>query len=316
MRQALMAMGLMVLLLSVKSDILRQSLRSNSVLIQVMPTVSQAGEEALGDLFQLHNLSEHPVSLKSNIFDDHVTGDGIINAKLVLATLAGDYEEASNTALSQPESCLRRPACRILAGKAGYLIGNDELAINNWRELLLWRLLIGNVAKTPFSEAEFNELDHYYGLLLEIYPNEPDAYFMLGSIRRSFGRWEDALPYFTQAVELGSKRPRYLCALGQALIVTKRDITQGLALCDKALELDSDDMWLYHMAASSLIAAGACDEAQELFHLAIARFPSHVEPQLWLEQLQEGLLGGCTPADIGQDKKSADECEGCSSNAE
>jgi len=284
------------------------TLRTNITQIETARIVSQQDQDALRRLYWNYDISKEYVADAMIPATEGFSSDGAITANVILAMLAGNYHDVTKIAASDFDGCLRRTVCRLLAGKANYILGLDEAAVPYWRETNLWRKLVGKVAETPRDQSDFVRLDRYYNILLDVYPDRPDAYFMLGSIRRSLGKWEESLPYFEHAVMLeDGEHPRYLCVLGEVLIVTDSDVTRGHALCKEALALDPDDMWLYDTAGRALSLSGACDEALNVFLLAVERFPNRTESQSWLDAFQAGRIGSCTSTDPDQGRSGQGE---------
>lgn len=234
--------------------------------------------------------------IRSNLDErSDITNSGAnLALDVVYLAMSNDYKQITDLAIIHPHFCRSSPACRYLAGKASMRINNDEIAIQLWaNDISLWRYLIGSMVLVPRSEQDLQFLMRYYKILQRIRPNDAAPYFMLGSLHRSVGQWDKSLAYYEQAASLEPETPRYLCALGVALVYSERDVERGVNLCRIAHIQAPQDMWLQREVANTFAIAGDCKAALGLYEEIARKFSNRDEPKDWLKEFREGQIEDC-----------------------
>lgn len=239
-------------------------------------------------------LDRHP-PINSDTFQEPSSSmtPGKVLYQTVYHSLQQDYGTVADLAETFSELCIARPTCSLLAGKAMWMLERYGAADRFWREESMWQALVARAPVVRRDEIEFQQLRQYYEVLRNIHPERPEAHFALGTVNRSFGRWQESVAHFEQALLLSPRHPRYQCALGEALVVTGRDVVRGVALCEEALRFAPDDLWLYYQAGVTLAKAGNCVQASAIFQAAREAFSSREEPGKWWEKYRQGLIGKC-----------------------
>lgn len=290
---SVMILALMLALLMVSLvTALQTTCQENISLVYWLHSTMPLATAQIADLYSIRS----DVTVKDDLLDL----DGLrlspenISAAVVTMALANDYQRISDLAQQSSEACRNRPACRLLAGKAHLRLGRDALAAEVWAgDHALWARLIGNTAMTPRTEEDLQFMERYYGILRSINPDNAAPYFMLGSIYRSMGGWQKSISFFEQAVTIEPHNARYLCALGQSLVVTGQNTTRGIELCNAAQSLSPQDMWVQEQAARTLALAGECIAAGKIYEYIAHTFTERVEARNWLTAFRDGKIGEC-----------------------
>jgi len=219
--------------------------------------------------------------------------DGDVMLSMLKAALQGNGEQVIMIGQKHTDACLGRPSCKMLYIRAAFALDRIEIIRNLTIDDNIWRALAGKDAPLVETEEELSSYQLYYETLLSLFPGKPDLHKNLGSINRTMGHWNEALPYFEQALILDPDNSRYRCNLGEALQYTNEDPDRGLALCLEAIQQSPDDLWLYEKAGRLSARNGHCDEALKIYKEAIIRFPERLEPQQWLTSLKSEYYGQC-----------------------
>lgn len=269
---------------------------SNWTLLQILQSIPQIDNEYIKKLYGLYPKQESETTISFAVPEkDGGLTYGEVNATSIAYGGQERLKELIELAEQNSTACYARPACRFLVGKAHYVSGNGAQAVEYWRDQDIWEHLVGTrTAPIPSSETELAELTRYYEVLLQIFPDKPNAYFMLGAIHRSVGLWDPAVMYFEQAVALENS-PWYVSTLGAALVQSAQNTERGLRLLELALAEQPDDIWIYESAARSYALAGECRRAREIYLQAEEVFPQRTEAVQWLAEFERGEIDGCKP---------------------
>lgn len=268
------------------------ALETNLTLRNGLGSLGDIHAEQISQLYW--NLDRHPpVNLDTFQLSSSSMTPGKVLYQTVYHSLQQDYGAVADLAETFSELCITRPTCSLLAGKAMWMLGRYDAVGRYWSEEDMWQTLVARAPVVPKDEIELQRFRQYYEVLRNIHPERPEAHFALGTVNRSFGRWQESVGYFEQALLLSPHHPRYQCALGEALVVTGRDVVGGVALCEEALRFAPNDLWLYYQAGVTLVKAGNCVRASAIFQAAREAFSSREEPGKWWEEYRQGLIGKC-----------------------
>ncbi len=143
-----------------------------------------------------------------------------------------------------------------------------------------------------FALNRFDEAQARIETCLDIHPSSHDAYMQLAYIYFRFGRVEESIPYFRQAIALSPYYLQTQVDLASALAHLER-YDEAEAICKQTVERQPEDAALQFGYGYVLLQAGKWNQAEErllkAFSLEPDAFPLRqiVDPQLRAEGKQD-----------------------------
>ena len=113
------------------------------------------------------------------------------------------------------------------------------------------------------------EAEKIYRKILEVAPGHPDANHLMGLIERQAGRDEQAVEWFSRAIQANPDVAAYHGNLGNAFRGLER-LDEAVGSYEKALSIHPDFAEAHSNLGSALKELGRLDEAVDSFHKALA----------------------------------------------
>lgn len=192
--------------------------------------------------------------------------------------------------------CRSRLSCKYFVGKAAFDLGRFEVVENNWSDDMLWGWLVGENPPPLELIHDFDQQIHYFEVLSQIKPDDPDGYYMVGSLYRFNGDLEKSLLWYQKAYDLSQAEKfqgRISCGLGDILMRTGENQILGRELCEAAIEKEVDNIWLYYQYGASLMAIRECDIALDIFKNAATKFPETHQVHHWVNSFVKVSSSDC-----------------------
>jgi O-antigen biosynthesis protein len=117
---------------------------------------------------------------------------------------------------------------------------------------------------------------------IQLEPEFEEAYYLLGNALKNHRR-DEAIDAYRVALSLDDKYALAWQALGRELLASG-DIRSGMEALQKAVSLDSDDIWSHVYLANALWRLGRLDQADAQYRAAIALDPDSSQLNKWYEE--------------------------------
>ena len=147
---------------------------------------------------------------------------------------------------------------------------------------IIYRQAILAVAQNDLKNADYYIEKYKSSLKEEESLSEAGILFLNANIYSEGNSLDKAEKYYRQALSLQPNADGLLCNFGMFLIDKDRNISEGLALVDKALELSPDNFYYLHCKGWGLYKLGSYQEALIFIQKSWDLFP---EPKYNLEML-------------------------------
>ena len=234
-----------------------------------------------------HNTVEIPIEYlieAEKIFENNKS-PAALRKTIYLLDISNNEEDIIDLASRNNEICSEDVACRFIAGKAAYHKGVYDLAKKWWADERIKPYVIryGEI----LSDTGKNLLEgiQYYDFVKGIFPDELKLYEDKITIYSYYGKWNEALIDLEQARAINQNNQMINCFYGEALVYTRKNIYQGISLCELALSKEQNNVWLYEKLAALYIYLGDKESAKQVLQRAIENFPDREEPIYWLNNL-------------------------------
>lgn len=131
-------------------------------------------------------------------------------------------------------------------------------------------------------------------------PNDPEGHRLLATSLSTLARYDEAVPAYRRALELGVRTPEVYTGFGEALTLSQKSVTpEAMAAFDQALALDPDHQRALYYRAEGYLAQGDAERAladwKKLVALAPAGSPLAAAVQRNIA-IAEKMRGEGTPA--------------------
>lgn len=140
------------------------------------------------------------------------------------------------------------------------------------------------VANIYLEEGKILEAEKSYKRLIEIAPNQPQAYTFLASLYSEQGFNNKALPLIQKAIELSPDSGNAYIILAR-IYLHKKDYKEAIATFQKAISLAIPNAKLQHELALTIFYAGDLEEAEKEMRKAVDLDPYFVEAKVNLARV-------------------------------
>ena len=127
------------------------------------------------------------------------------------------------------------------------------------------------------QSGEIEKAQRCYKQVLKKQPQNADALNLLGVTYRQLGFPKRALDYIQKAINISPSQSVFYANLARAMMDLGTDPESLLAVCDKALSLNSKEKEARNMKAIALTKLKRFEEAEYLYQGLIVDFPNYVE---------------------------------------
>ncbi|MCI0552126.1 MAG: tetratricopeptide repeat protein, partial [Anaerolineae bacterium] len=196
--------------------------------LDMLPGYSPAGSSLASVYYSQHEFGK-ALDLAQQVYEDNPKN---FQARIIMADSylsLGKYQEAEAIydelaqTISTPSLLARIAYLEELKGNPDEALelirrsAGDALRSGGTKENAAWYLL--RVGDMNFNTGKINEASRFYEASLRVFDNYPLALAGLGKVRAAEGRYEEAIAYYQQAVNI-IPQPEYLAALGDLYIFT------------------------------------------------------------------------------------------------
>ena len=145
--------------------------------------------------------------------------------------------------------------------------------------------------KAHHQAGRLSEAEQAYRLALELTPQHPEAFHLLGLLLYRLGRFDEAITFITNAIDQQSSNPLYWFNLG---VVTQKASRREEAIraYRQAITLNPQYLDAFINLGNVLKDHGSTTEAKEVYRQALALNPSHADTHnnLGVTLKEEGRL--------------------------
>lgn len=196
--------------------------------LKLLPGYSPAGASLASVNYAQHNFDQ-ALEIAEQVYQSNPKNTSALLIMGDAYLSLGNYEQAEAIYLELEEMDATSPVLARLANleelkgnpeKALRLIrlaASDALRSGGTRESVAWYLL--RVGDVYFNMGEIKESGAYYEASLRVFENYHLALAGLGKVRAAEGKYEDAIRYYQQAVNI-VPQPDFLAALGDVYMLT------------------------------------------------------------------------------------------------
>jgi tetratricopeptide (TPR) repeat protein len=140
---------------------------------------------------------------------------------------------------------------------------------------IIYRQAILAVAQNDLKNADYY-IEKFKSHLKEKSSSEAEILWNVADIYSKGNSLDKAEEYYRQVLSLQTNDPDIQCVLGMFLIDKDRNISEGLALVDKALELSPDNFYYLHCKGWGLYKQGEYKEALRLLEKGDSLKPFYI----------------------------------------
>ena len=168
-----------------------------------------------------------------------------------------------------------------------YNLGNAYSKLENY-EKAIWAydycILINdgfgpvyfNIANSFLAVNKYKKAIENFHICIEMDGDDPVGFCYIGECHEQLGEYELAKLFYNKSLELAPLLPDAWLGLGIVKDL-EGDTREGLALIQKAAELDPENAGIYHVLAGAHEKLKEFDEATEFYELSLAIDPSDEE---------------------------------------
>lgn len=193
----------------------------------------------------------------------------------------GNYREAYDLYLEEPEDSPYFMQSRISALTMLYNTGEEQLAIDGLQDMT-WQVedpatVWATLANVYKKEQRHKDAVHAYTKFITSQEPEADqtrfAYFLRGASYERMGKWKRAEDDLLKALHHFPDNPDILNYLGYSWVDRNEKVDEGEALIRKALKLRPEDGHITDSLGWALYRRGEYKEAVEVLERAVALLP-------------------------------------------
>lgn len=165
----------------------------------------------------------------------------------------------------------------MLTWRQGYIYKNSETI---WRDTLAkdprswWAN--SNLGSLLSDGGRYEEAIYYFSKALEIHPRYPLGYYLIGLALTEQGKLEEAIPYFEKALQLFPGYAEAHYDFGDTLIRAGQH-EKAIAHYTEALRIQPNNAEIHHRFAKALAELGNAGQAVVHYHKAIQLDPSYAD---------------------------------------
>jgi FkbM family methyltransferase len=145
------------------------------------------------------------------------------------------------------------------------------------------------IAWSRHQSGEYAAAEQIYRQVLEVAPNNENAWCFLGMACHDQGRYDEAIEAYERALEIKPDFPVALSNRGNTL-KQQGKLDEAVASCRKALDYRPDYSTAYNNLGVALVAQGKLEEAAASFHKALELMPDDAvaHANLGAAQIRQG----------------------------